>query len=156
SRSTVGTMTELNDHLKLLFARAGKLFCKGCGREVRRDTPHSIFEAISHAVDAGLQSGASGDNRLLVTFPVEGPQNFGVAEVEQLLSAQGYTRIHARHKQALEVLQDRVRTSVVAAEKSRIIEGLEAALRVGKGRVNVYLTGPDDKALETWRYSADL
>ena len=35
SRSTVGTMTELNDHLKLLFARAGQLFCPGCGRAVR-------------------------------------------------------------------------------------------------------------------------
>src|SRR5438132_1865704 len=46
SRSTVGTMTELNDHLKLLFARAGNLFCKGCGREVRRDSPHTIFNAI--------------------------------------------------------------------------------------------------------------
>ena len=39
SRSTVGTMTELNDHLKLLFARASRLFCGNCGREVRRDTP---------------------------------------------------------------------------------------------------------------------
>jgi excinuclease ABC subunit A len=41
SRSTVGTMTELNDHLKLLFARAGRLFCRGCGRPVRRDSPAS-------------------------------------------------------------------------------------------------------------------
>src|SRR6201997_1145754 len=45
SRSTVGTMTELNDHLKLLFARAGTLFCQCCGQEVRRDTPHSIAHA---------------------------------------------------------------------------------------------------------------
>src|SRR5262245_8597576 len=37
SRSTVGTMTVLNDHLKLLFARPAQLFCRGCGREVRRD-----------------------------------------------------------------------------------------------------------------------
>jgi excinuclease ABC subunit A len=46
SRSTVGTMTELNDHLKLLFARAARLFCRGCGREVRRDTPESIWGAL--------------------------------------------------------------------------------------------------------------
>src|SRR4030081_3300750 len=38
SRSTVGTMPELNDHLKLLFARAAVLHCRGCGRPVRRDT----------------------------------------------------------------------------------------------------------------------
>ena len=39
SRSTVGTMTELNDHLKLLFARTAQLSCHGCGRSIRRDTP---------------------------------------------------------------------------------------------------------------------
>ena len=39
SRSTVGTMTELNDHLKLLFARAATLHCRGCGAPVRRATP---------------------------------------------------------------------------------------------------------------------
>src|ERR1700683_732577 len=47
SRSTVGTMTELNDHLKLLFARAAVLHCRGCGRPVLRGTPASIQESVS-------------------------------------------------------------------------------------------------------------
>ena len=47
SRSTVGTMTELNDHLKLLFARAAVLHCRGCGEAVRRDTPESILGALT-------------------------------------------------------------------------------------------------------------
>src|SRR3989337_772339 len=46
-RSTVGTMTELNDHLKLLFARAGQLYCRGCGASVARDTPDSIFSQLT-------------------------------------------------------------------------------------------------------------
>src|ERR1017187_9939184 len=46
SRSTVGTMTELNDHLKLLFARAATLHCRSCGKPVRRDTAESIRTAI--------------------------------------------------------------------------------------------------------------
>ena len=46
SRSTVGTMTELNDHLKLLFARASRLVCRNCSRPVRRDTPASIFASL--------------------------------------------------------------------------------------------------------------
>ncbi len=46
SRSTVGTMTELNDHLKLLFARAATLHCGGCGVRVRRDDPESIARAL--------------------------------------------------------------------------------------------------------------
>src|SRR5574342_1090177 len=46
SRSTVGTMTELTDHLKLLFARAARLYCRGCGRRVERDTPDGIADKL--------------------------------------------------------------------------------------------------------------
>ena len=84
SRSTVGTMTELNDHLKLLFARAGTLCCRGCGKPVRRDTPSSIF------ADMQARAAAAGDPRLIVTFPVTVPKNFSEAEVKQLLEQQGY------------------------------------------------------------------
>src|SRR3989337_19466 len=63
SRSTVGTMTELNDHIKLLYARAAQLFCRGCGNPVRRDTPETIFaELRRRARDAG-------DPRLVIAFP---------------------------------------------------------------------------------------
>ena len=58
SRSTVGTMTELNDHLKLLFARAAVLHCRGRGAPVRRDSPRSVLASLR---DAGL-------DRLMVTF----------------------------------------------------------------------------------------
>src|SRR5499425_1798094 len=47
SRSTVGTMTELADYLKLLYARASNLYCRRCGQRVARDTPDSIFAALS-------------------------------------------------------------------------------------------------------------
>src|ERR1700686_4532937 len=43
SRSTVGTMSEINDHLKLLFARAALLHCQSCSQPVRRDTSETIF-----------------------------------------------------------------------------------------------------------------
>src|SRR5690349_12686112 len=66
SRSTVGTMTELNDHLKLLFARAAKLHCRGCGRPVVRDTPQSIYRHLS----------ARPDERLVITFPIPIPKHF--------------------------------------------------------------------------------
>src|ERR1043165_6083865 len=52
SRSTVGTMTELNDHLKLLFARTAQLFCRGCAQPVRRDTPESIYAALVQRANA--------------------------------------------------------------------------------------------------------
>ena len=54
SRSTVGTMTELNDHLKLMYARAAQLYCRGCGRPVRRDNADSIYADLARdAAGAG-------------------------------------------------------------------------------------------------------
>jgi excinuclease ABC subunit A len=148
SRSTVGTMTELNDHLKLLFARAGQLFCRGCGQPVRRDTPDSVYEQLI------ARTRAAGDPRLLITFPVAVPKNFKEEEVQALLKAQGYDRIHARNANVLEVVQDRTRLS--SAEKARVIEGVEAALKIGQGKVNVYPLDEGGKTLPPWRFSSDL
>src|SRR3989339_19310 len=129
SRSTVGTMTELNDHLKLLFARAARLYCRGCGQEVARDTPDTIYATLA------ARAQAAGDPRLIVTFPVTVPKNFSEREVLALLVAQGYTRVHQKHKALIEMVQDRLRLGSV--ERVRVIEGLETALRIGQGRVNV-------------------
>src|SRR5690242_11396191 len=145
SRSTVGTMTELNDHLKLLFARAAKLHCRGCGKPVVRDTPQSVYRTLAEGPD----------ERLVITFPVVVPKNFSEAEVLQLLEAQGYTRIHSRSKGRLEVIQDRVRIS--STEKSRVMDALESAMRVGQGRVNIHVEkSVPDPDFQPLRFSADL
>ena len=94
SRSTVGTMTELNDHLKLLYARAGLLFCRGCGKRVARDTPGSIFETLTE------RCAAHSDPRLALTFPVRVPANFGEDEIRAHLEAQGYARVFGRRTAA--------------------------------------------------------
>jgi excinuclease ABC subunit A len=130
SRSTVGTMTELADHLKLLYARAARLYCRGCARAVTRDTPDTIYE------DLRARARQAADPWLVIAFPLTVPGNFTLAEVLQLLARQGYTRIHARRGATLEVVQDRLRMST--AQRARVIEALEAALRAGNGRVNVY------------------
>src|SRR5690625_5252655 len=87
SRSTVGTMTELNDHLKLLFARAGHLHCRHCGRHVTSDTPDGIFREV-------IRRGEG--RRAMVVFEVDIPPNLKESEIRELLSRQGYTRIHER------------------------------------------------------------
>ncbi len=130
SRSTVGTMTELNDHLKLLYARTAVLHCQGCGRPVRRDTPASIQDALR------ILARDNGDPPLLLTFPVPIPKNFSQAEITGLLSAQGYTRIHEQRGDILQVIQDRFRWSAV--EPARAGDAIEAALKIGQGRLDVY------------------
>jgi excinuclease ABC subunit A len=155
SRSTVGTMTELNDHLKLLYSRAAELHCRGCGRRVRRDTVQSIVDEL---VDRAARAG---DPRVVITFPVVAPANFAVDEVLKLLAQQGYTRIFARDGSRLDVVQDRLRLG--GAERSRIAEALEAALRVGRGRVDVRVVAEEStspaqtqESAAVWRYSTDL
>ncbi|MCC6535141.1 MAG: excinuclease ABC subunit UvrA [Burkholderiales bacterium] len=149
SRSTVGTMTELNDHLKLLFARASALYCRACAAPVRRDSADSIFAELAE------RAAACGDPRLTITFPVPVPDNFSRAEVLGLLERQGYTRILGGDERALEVVQDRLRMG--RAERSRVIDALESALRIGRGRVDVRVEADAaGSAPALWRFSADL
>ena len=125
SRSTVGTMTELNDHLKLLFARAAALHCRGCGAAVRRDTPGSILDALR---TAGL-------DRVMVTFEVAIPEGSSPAGLVELLASQGYTRVHREHADRIEVIQDRFRLG--DGESSARVEGVRSGGRArsgGRGR----------------------
>lgn len=146
SRSTVGTMTELNDHIKLLFARAARLYCRGCGRAVRRDSPDGIYKQLIASEIHGPM--------VLITFPVRITEDLSVEEVKALLARQGYTRIHRGVGGVLEVIQDRVRLE--ENRRKRIVEDLEAALKYGRGRANVYPLDDQGKARTTWRFSSDL
>ena len=148
SRSTVGTMTELNDHLKLMFARAGQLYCRGCGQPVSRDTPQSIFEHLTR-----IYRNVSGQ-RALITFPVPVPHNFTKAEIKEYLAKQGYTKIHTETGDLIEVIQDRTRLD--KSNRERIIEALELALHHGHNRVNVYPLDDQHKARKPLRFSSDL
>jgi excinuclease ABC subunit A len=178
SRSTVGTMTELNDHLKLLFARAGSLFDRVTAQPVRHDTAETIYaELLRRAGEVQL--------RLAITFPVELPASATPEEIEQWLSVSGFTKVQAQReievdaqapqadakkaktgagaktagvataskRKQLDVVADRFRLGNV--ERARVIEALEVALKHGSGRINVYVL---DEATEptVWRFSTGL
>ena len=151
SRSTVGTMTELNDHLKLLFARAAQLFDKQTAQAVRHDTPETIYASLM------ARAAAQGDPRLVITFPVELPETVTAAEVEQWLSASGFTRVQAErvvdHRKVLDVVADRLR--LAGADKIRVVEAIELSIKRGSGRVNVYCLNEGAEA-DLWRYSTGL
>jgi excinuclease ABC subunit A len=143
SRSTVGTMTELNDHLKLLYARSAQLFDRQTAHAVRHDTPESIYAEL-------MERTAGGDQRLVLTFPVELPGNTSEEQLAQWLSASGFTKVHAQRGaptpggsiKLLDVVADRFR--IQAVEKSRAVEAIETALKRG-GRLNVYVLHDADR-----------
>jgi len=169
SRSTVGTMTELNDHLKLLIARAGQLFDRQTAQPVQHDTPQTIYAELQRRCAELPQ-----DPRLVMTFPVELPANTSAAEVEQWLSASGFTRIHAEREVAtptgprklLDVVADRFKLG--NTEQARVVEAIELAIKRGGGRLNVYwenLKSETDFAAQNsgadaqfslWRFSTGL
>jgi excinuclease ABC subunit A len=146
SRSTVGTMTEINDHLKLLFARLSHLTCRQCGKTVRRDTPGSALEAIKKAFTKG--------DLLLITFPVPIPEQFTKNEITAILSAQGYTRFHSETDTLIEVIQDRI--TLTSDNESRCIEALENCFRHEAGRATVYSITADGSVKKSARFSAAL
>ena len=180
SRSTVGTMTEINDHLKLLYARGAVLHCRGCGRPVRRDTPDTIRASLAERAQS------ANDPRLVVTFPLGVPANYTEDEVRGFLDQQGYTRVHAEEapraeaashggkaakksagkgkgktaapavdmQRILHVVQDRFRYA--GAERERVMEALDTALRMGAGHLSVYALDDEGNNAAVWKYSDRL
>src|SRR5690554_2372394 len=144
SRSTVGTMTELNDYLKLLFARLAQLYCQGCGREVVTDSPQSIVQTLYQDWPEG--------QRLMVCLPISVPESLSDEAVLQLLNQQGYTRVHSRDGSRVEVVQDRLRLN--DDNRGRLTEAVEAALHYGKGHMLVYPLDDDRNAGSPTRFSS--
>ncbi len=154
SRSTVGTMTEINDHLKLLIARAASLFDKQTAQPVRHDTAETIYTEMQACCEKN-------DPRLVVTFPVELPATTSADEVTQWLSLSGFTKVQAERELAtptgprkmLDVVADRFRLS--SAEKARVIEAIEVALKRGGGRMAVYVLDEEAEPV-LWKFSTGL
>ena len=166
SRSTVGTMSELNDHLKLLYARAAQLYDRQTALPVRADHPDTLYtELLRRSAQEHARTGQ--EPRLLLTFPVQLPASSSAQEVEQWLSASGYTRVLGQRQQAgsgpdsapvqvLDVVADRLLLS--RAERARVLEAIERCLEHGAGRLNVYLQDApgDQNAPTVWRFSTGL
>jgi excinuclease ABC subunit A len=190
SRSTVGTMTELNDHLKLLFARAAQLFDRVTALPVRHDSAETIADDL-HARAAERRARGEDDPRLVFTFRVELPADTSDEQQAQWLAASGFTRVHAERIEArapdaaasagqapkaskagkagkagkaaaqaaqvkvLDVVADRLRLG--SAERVRVMEAIELALRRGGGQLAVHLMPATEGEPETvWRWSTGL
>jgi len=137
-------MTELNDHIKLLFARTSKLYCGSCGTPVTRDSAQHICTQWLDGTHA----------RAMVTFDITVPENFSQDEIADWLGRQGYTRIHQQNKKRIEVIQDRLR--VDKENIGRFTEAVETALRFGQGKVQIYPMDDDRKLGKAIRYSVAL
>jgi len=145
-RSTVGTVTEIYDYLRLLFARVGIPHCPVCGIEISRQTPDQIVDLI--------MQGAEGD-RLQVLAPVVRGRKGEFAKLFEDLRAEGFLRVRVdgelrtldekieldkKFKHDIDVVVDRI--VLRESSRTRLTDAVEVALRIAGGLVTV-LAGED-------------
>ena len=141
ARSTIGTATEINDHLRLLFAKVGRIICPQTNLEVRSDSPESIVNFLLAEMD---------EQRIYVIAPVRLEKKSLLKGTLAELQRQGFTRIMIGDEvveidqpdfkppaSLSEILVIVDRLAVRREERSRIVEAAEGAYRIGGGRCSV-------------------
>ncbi len=155
TRSTVGTLTEINDYLKLLYPRLAVAYDPRTGDVIRPDSPEGAVEwAMKH------HSGEA----VFVSFPVPVSKDASAEEFFGFLNQQGYLRVLIAGQvvrtdepdgvvlpgeASIHVIQDRIK--LAANQRGRLQEAMEAAFRLGKGRA--FLHGTDTSELRAFSAS---
>ncbi len=148
-RSTVGTITEIYDYLRLLFARVGHPHCPQCGREITMQTVQQIVDAIQ-----GLPAGS----RIMVLAPLIRDRKGEYQSVFDDLRQAGYARVRVdgeihelseefqldkNKKHSIEAVVDRLVVGR-SGSQSRIADSVETALKLGAGVVLVSAAGGEE------------
>lgn len=161
-RSTVGTVTEVYDYLRILFAKLGTMHCPDCDQPVGTQTPDQIIDKVLAMAEG---------SRALLLAPIEVAAGEASMETWQTLRASGYGRVRidgetveldaakpldSRRVQSVAVVVDRI--TIREEERSRIGDSVEQALSLGVGVIEIALADPDrpEPKWETVRHSQHL
>jgi excinuclease ABC subunit A len=160
-RSTVGTITEVYDYLRLLFARVGEPHCPVCGELISRQTPQQIVDRVLAMPDS---------TRFQVLAPVVRGRKGEYVDLFAELQSKGYARarvdgvvhplieppkLKKQEKHTIEVVIDRL--SVKASAKRRLTDSIESALALGNGIVLLdFVDLPEGDPHRERRYSEHL
>ena len=150
-RSTVGTVTEVYDYLRLLYARVGVPHCPKCGKAIERQTPEQIVDRVLAMPES---------TRLLVLGPIVRGRKGEYRQLFQDLRRQGFARVRVdgnlyelgeeipldkNRKHTIEVVVDRL---VVHPEiRSRLADSVETALKLGQGVVGISVVDGEELVL---------
>ncbi len=152
-RSTVGTVTEIYDYLRLLFARIGRPHCPRCGREISEQSVEEITDTISRLPEG---------TRLMILAPVVRDRKGEYSTLLEDLSKKGFVRVRVdgeihsldepipleRYKQhTIEVVVDRVvvrGSAADATERQRLADSVETAARLSEGLVVASVIGGEE------------
>ncbi|MHB8521378.1 MAG: excinuclease ABC subunit UvrA [Limisphaerales bacterium] len=172
TRSTVGTMTEICDHLKLLWPHLAQLHCRQCGEPVRKDSPQQVWQSRLNAARGAANA------ECLITFDLPLSEKLSLEETLGLIAKQGYQRLlvngeilrvdeapaHSVFRvprsafptppSTLTVIQDRLR--LTEPGRARFIEACEQAYHFGKGKLTLWRIDPPSAILHPVPYSNRL
>lgn len=150
-RSTVGTVTEIYDYLRLLFARVGRPHCPSCGKPITRQTVDGIVDAVMRLPE---------ETRIQVLAPIVRGRKGEYRHVFEEIQKLGFVRVRVngqtyelpdvpkldRYKQhTIEVVVDRL--VVRPGIESRLAESVETCLKLAKGLVSVHIVSLPQQAL---------
>ncbi len=160
-RSTVGTITEIHDYLRLLWARIGVPHCPECGEPIARQTPQQVVDRL-----LALEEGT----RFQVLAPVVRGRKGEYVELFRQLLTDGFTRVRVdgqvhrlgevpaldkKRKHDIDVVVDRI--SVKPSTKQRLTESVETAMRLAEGVVGIdFVDRPADAPDRERRYSENM
>jgi len=156
TRSTVGTMTEICDYMKMAWPHIAQLHCRQCGRPVRKDSPANIWNEL-------LSQHAASGAEFLITFDLPLTEKLSFAESLTLVGKQGYQRLlidgkiarldeiaastptRAKRNSQITVIQDRLRLAELS--RPRFVEACEQAYHFGKGKLAIHPLPISDNAV---------
>ena len=148
-RSTVGTVTEVYDYLRLLFARAGRPHCPQCGREIARQTVQQIVDSVL---------AIKPDTRIMLLAPLIRDRKGEHLQIFDDLKKAGFVRVRVdgyvrdlsedikldkNKKHTVEAVVDRIVTGD-ESNRARIADSVETALKLGAGVVQVAVTDGEE------------
>ncbi len=156
-RSTVATVTEIYDYLRLLFARIGVPHCPQCGKPVHRRTPQAIIDEV-------LKLGK--DKRLLILAPIVQAKKGEFAHIPEQFMRQGYARarvdgvvyaldefpeLQKNYKHDIDIVVDRI--VLQPGAESRISQSVEQALEIADGTVHIFDVDSEQTMPYSQRYA---
>ncbi|HZM13148.1 MAG TPA: excinuclease ABC subunit A, partial [Bacteroidales bacterium] len=157
-RSTVGTSTEIQDYMRLLWARVGRTVSPVSGREVRK---HTVDDVVNYLATL------TGGSLVVITAPLTVPENVEPAEYIKFLIKQGYNRISSEKgvvrldedgaadliklSPVVDLIIDRLAAGSAPEELSRAADSVQTAFMTGRGHITLTVT--DEETTQTIRFS---
>jgi len=185
TRSTVGTMTEICDYMKLLWPQVARLHCRQCGKPVRKDSPQQIWEwliggrRLNEKENQAKSASRGVSCELLITFEIPLSEKLSLAESLALVAKQGYQRLLVGDKilrldEAAALLSgqetDKMteakgprsltviqdRLKTTAVARARFTEACEQAYHFGKGKIALWPIDAETLKAKPFRFSNRL